>query len=130
MGVPRVVTATVVADVPLVTTAETVLATVTPITTADATEQVTLTGTAQITAGTAATAITPRIRRGTDATGAVVGEGNPQTVAAGNTVDLSMNERDVPGPVAGASYVLTAQQVAATGNGSSLHAVLTAILGG
>lgn len=130
MGAARVITAIVTADVPTTLNNETVVATLAGISTVDATEQVTLDAIAQFTLGTTATAVTPRIRRGVDTTGPIVGEGNPVQGAAGNTVAVGLLERDVPGAVAGQSYVLTMQQTAATGNGSSLHSALSATIGG
>lgn len=130
MGVARVLTAIVTADVPVTLNVETVIATLAGISTVDASEQVTLDAIAQFTLGATATAVTPRIRRGTDTTGVLVGEGNPIQGAAGNTVAVGLLERDVPGPVAGASYVLTVQQTAATGNGTSVHSALSATIGG
>lgn len=118
--------AAVTADTSIVTTTETVVLTISGVTPPGAGSRVKLNGTAQVTAGTAATAITPRWRRGTDATGTLVGEGNPLTVAAGNTISVPHETTDTPPDMGAASYVLTVQQTAATGNGSCVQAAGTA----
>lgn len=110
----------------LVTTAETVIATSLPISTRSASEQLTLTGWADITAGTGATGVILRIRRGTGTTGTLVSNATTQTLAAGNTLDFDLVVTDTPGEVAGQNYVLTAQQVAATANGNVTAASLQA----
>lgn len=106
----------------LVTTAETVIATSLPVSTRSASEQVTITGWTDITAGTGATFVTLRIRRGTGITGTLVSNATAQNVTAGNTLDYDLVVTDTPGEVAGQVYVLTAQQTAATGNGSATAA--------
>lgn len=124
---PRQLVGQTSTDVPLVTTAETVVATVAGVVTPRAVN-VTLKGWAQLTTGTATTAVTPRVRRGVDATGALVGEGNPVTLgaAAGSTEDFEIDVVDPNQDVSGSTYVLTLQQTAATGNGACLQAQLTA----
>lgn len=117
------------ADVALVTTAETVVLTIPGVTTRDKSEQVTLLATSVVTAGVGATALTPRLRRGVDATGTLIGEGNAQTAAAGSTYAVAIDGVDTPGEVAGQSYVLTVQQAAATGNGTALASAGAAIVG-
>lgn len=125
---PNVYSASATADVNIPTTTETVVATVVVPVVPSAGYKVNLFGTVQVTAGTAATAATPRWRRGADATGTLVGEGNAVTVAAGNTVEVAHNAIDAPGEVAGQSYVLTIQQTAATGNGTALQSAVTALV--
>lgn len=112
--------------VPLVTTAETVIATLPGISTPGADAKVMLEGQAAITAGTAATNVQLRIRRGTTAAGAQVGGTVQSAVAAGAQIGVGIQVDDNPGEVAGQQYVLTAQQVAATGNGSVQSANLQA----
>lgn len=109
-------------DTTVTTTTETVALTMPAISTPGAGSQVTMEGELNMTAGTAATAVTVRVRRGTGITGTVVGESNPVTVAAGNTVPLPWQVVDTPGEVAGQAYVVTVQQTAATGNGTVLNA--------
>lgn len=123
---PRQIAGQVSADTTLVTTAETVVATVGGIVTPRAVTLV-IKGWAQLTTGAATTAVTPRVRRGIDATGTLVGEGNPVTLgaAAGSTEDFEIDVVDPARDVSGDSYVLTLQQTAATGNGSCLQAQLT-----
>ena len=115
-----------VVDLPLVTVAETDTVEVTGITTGRPGKRIRIRGWAQVTAGVAATGITARIRSGQGVAGAVLGEGNPVTIAVGQTLPVSIEVEDVPGDVAGQAYTMTLQQVAATGNGSVLQAELTA----
>lgn len=130
MSLPVVHSAHAEADVTLVTTAETVVLTIPQVTTRDRSELVTLMAFAVVTLGVGATALTMRIRRGTDITGTLVGEGNPVTGAAGNTVGLALGGVDSPGDVSGQSYVVTVQQTAATANGTALASAGSAIVGG
>lgn len=118
----------VVADTPIVTVAETVVATLSGISTPRNGVKVVLSGSAQVTTGGSTTALTPRIRRGTAITDPVVGEGNAQQVAAaaGSTETVTYDTEDTPGEVAGQSYVLTVQQTGAAANGSCIYADLTA----
>lgn len=120
--------APVTADTPLVTTAETVVATVVVPSVPRANVKVQIKGYAQLTTGTNTTAVTPRIRRGTDATGTLVGEANAEQVkaAAGSTEEFSIMVEDAPGEVANQSYVLTLAQTAASANGSALQGYIQA----
>lgn len=115
-----------VTDLPLVTTAETDTVEVTGITTGRPGKRIRIRGWAQVTAGVGATALTPRIRSGQGVGGALIGEGNPLTIAAGQTQTVVIETEDVPGDVAGQAYTMTMQQTAATGNGTVLQADLTA----
>lgn len=117
------------ANTTITTTTETVVATVPGLSTRDGGETVSLVGTVQVTIGTTGSALTPRLRRGTTATDTLVGEGNPVSATAGDTVTVTIQADDVPGEVAGQSYVLTVQQTAATGNGSALFAAVEALVG-
>lgn len=126
---PNIYDSPVTADTPIVTTTETVAATVVVPAVPGPGARIKLTGFAQVTAGTATTALTMRIRRGTDATGTLVGEGNPIQggVAAGSTSEVVLEVTDTPaGEVAQQSYVVTVQQTAATANGSIVQASLRA----
>lgn len=116
----------VTADVTLVTTAETVVATLTGVSTPRRCN-VTLEGWLQITLGASTTAVTLRVRRGVDATGALVGEANPVQIssAAGSTEDHYVKVQDPGVDLSNATYVLTATQTAATGNGTAVQASLT-----
>lgn len=115
---PNVYDAFATADTNIPTTTETVVATISGVTTPSPGSRVRLDGNAEVLAGTGTTAFTPRWRRGVDATGALVGEGNPVTVAAGNVLSVSYEVTDTPGEVANQTYVFTIQQTAATGAGT------------
>jgi len=117
----------VTADVTLVTTAETILATLTGVSTPRR-QQVRLRGWAQITTGANTTAITLRIRRGSAITDLLIGEANPVQLAAaaGSTEDVEIEAADNGVDLAAATYILTAVQTAASANGSSLHAAIHA----
>lgn len=127
MGVRRFSTS-VTADTTLTTTNETVLATLTGVSTSQPGQTVGLRGSFRLTTGAATTAITPRIREDS-LTGAVVGEATAVQIeaAAGSTEDHDIYVEHVnPGEMSGKTYVLTAQQTAATGNGTALNASLEA----
>lgn len=111
-------------DTTIVTTTETILATVVVPSVPGNNRRVQLTGMAQITTGGSTTALTFRWRRGTAITDPVVGEGNPEQVeaAAGSTEGHSFMAEDTPGDVANQSYVFTVQQTGAAANGSALFA--------
>lgn len=127
MGV-NVFSSGVTADVTITTTTEQVVATVTGVTTPRPGCKVVLRGWAQVTTGTNTTALTPRIRRGTTITDPLIGEANPEQVeaAAGSTEAVEIAVEDLPGELASASYVLTVQQTAASANGASIQAEITA----
>lgn len=87
-----------------------------------------LDGTADLTGGTSTTAVVLRIRRGVDATGALVGSAVTCNIAAGVRDTRSIQATDTPpGDLAGATYVLTAQQTGGTGAGTLNSAYLGAI---
>lgn len=117
----------VTADTALVTTAETVVATLAGLSTQFADSVVMLRGWVDITTGTGVTGVTLRIRR-TGVAGVLVGEGNIIAIGASTTGAFDVEATDNPGEIAGGVYVLTAQQAAATGNGSVTAATLEAVL--
>lgn len=125
---PQTLNTQVTADTVITTTVETVVATLSGVSTPRSGVKVVLAGMCQVTSGGSTTALTPRIRRGTDATGVLVGEGNPLPLAtaAGSTEELAIQCEDTPGEVAGQSYVLTVQQTGAIANGSAIYADITA----
>lgn len=112
-------------DTPVVTTTETIVATLSGIGTPRRTN-VTARGRVDITTGTGTTAVTLRIRRGTAITDTLIGEANAEqvTAAAGSTESHEVEARDAGVDLAGATYILTVQQTAATANGSVLNADL------
>lgn len=114
------------ADTTLVTTAETVIATLTGVSTNQPGQQVGLRGLANITLGVGTTAVVMRIRRDSLA-GAVVGEVQTEQIfsAAGSTEDHEVYREDAgAGEFSGRTYVLTASQTGATGNGTVNNASL------
>lgn len=114
----------VTADTTLVTTAETVVATVTGVSTAQPGQFVDITGFANITLGASTTAVTLRVRRDS-LTGTLVGEANAEQdfTAAGSTERHSIFAQEVnPGEFLGRTYVLTVQQTAASANGTVVDA--------
>lgn len=87
-----------------------------------------LEGTVDLTAGTSTTSVTLRIRRGVDATGALIGSAVQCNVAATQRDTRTINATDAPpGDLAGATYVLTAQQNGGTAAGALNSAYLGAI---
>lgn len=125
----RTVTSKTQTDTTLTTTTETVVATLSGVSTPRPVN-VSLHGWAQLTTGTGTTTVTPRIRRGTDITGTLIDEGNAVTIgaAAGGNEAFDIDALDEAADLGGASYVLTLQQAAATGNGTALQANLSAYI--
>ena len=113
-------------NVTLVTTTETVVISSGPAGVPYDTCLVHILATCQLTTGVAATAVTPRIRRGTAVTGALVGEGNAVTLgaAAGSTEQFVIEVTERRSQVASVEYSLTLEQTAATGNGTVLQAAI------
>jgi hypothetical protein len=115
------------ADVPITATTETVVATLSGVSTPRRTD-VKIEGTVQITPGTNTTGLTLRIRRGTDATGVLIGEANLEIVAGAvaSAEDHYLKVRDSGVDLFNGTYVLTVQQTAATANGTALQSSMTA----
>lgn len=115
-------------DTPLVTVAETVVATLAGVSTNQPGQTVALRGQINFTSGTATTAVTLRIRRDGIA-GTIIGEppvdALQAAVGAVETHDVYAEDAGA-GEFSGRTYVLTVQQTAATGNGNVLTASLEA----
>jgi hypothetical protein len=114
------------ADTSLVTTAETVVATLAGLSTGQAGQTVALRGKANITLGTSTTAIVMRVRRDS-LTGTVVGEVQTEQIstAAASTEDHEIYREDVgAGEFNGRTYVVTVSQTAAAANGTVNNASL------
>lgn len=116
---------TVTADTTIVTTAETVAATLAGVSTDRPDMEVLLSGWCQLTTGASVTSCVLRIRRGTDATGTLIGEGNLCAAAASAADSFDIEVKDTPGE-GSFTYVLTVVQTAATGNGTVTQASLQA----
>lgn len=115
-------------DQPVVTTAETVVGTLSGITTSRPGVTLKLKATLQITLGANTTGLTIRIRRDS-LTGTVVNEANVTQIgtAAGSTETIdTMCDDPISGEINNATYVVTIQQAAATANGSVLYSYLEA----
>jgi hypothetical protein len=111
---------------PIVTTGETVIATLTGVSTDALNPQVILEGAATILTGTAATKLTLRVRVGALG-GTVVGKPAEQFVGEAKPYTTSIQVVYAPeAELSGATFVLTAQQTAATTNGSAESASLIA----
>jgi hypothetical protein len=120
--------ANVATDTTVVTTAETVLATVAGITSQRPGQRVSLHGHVNITMGTSTTGIVLRVREDT-LTGALVDEIETETLGGAVAVpeDHDIDCEHVPtGELSGKSYVLTVVQTAASANGTVNHAKLEA----
>lgn len=113
----------------LVTTAETVIATLTPFNVDNpAGEGVLIQGDVNVSPGTAATQIVLRVRQG-GLTGTLVGVAMPNSVAATNTYNIGSTWLDASALAlldTGLTYVLTAQQTSATANGTVNAAIIAA----
>lgn len=114
-------------NVPNVT--ETVALTISGINTPGPGARIKLQGEVEMLTGTTTTAVTPRWRRGIDATGALVGEGNPVAAGATVVVNLTHEVTDTPGELGNATYVLTVQQTGAGSAGTVQQAAGTATVG-
>jgi hypothetical protein len=125
MGVRRF-TAYSETDTTLVTTAETVTATLAGVSTNQPGQTVGFRGSARVLTGANTTALTFRVRRDS-LTGTQVGEATTEQIeaAAGSTEghDIYVQESD-PGEFSGRTYVLTVTQTAATANGTVANASL------
>jgi hypothetical protein len=107
-------------DVTLVTTAETVVGTITGIATNQPGQTVGVRGKMNITLGTNTTAIVMRVRRD-NLTGTQVGETQTEQIssAAGSTEDHEIYREDLnAGEFSGRTYVVTVSQTAASANGT------------
>jgi hypothetical protein len=85
---------------------------------------------AQLTLGTGTTAVTPRMHRGGDATGPVVGEVNAEQIktAAGSTEPFYLMISEELANLDSVQYTFTLQQTAATGAGTALQAAIKVTL--
>lgn len=113
----------------LTTTTETVVMTMPGVSTNGPGDQAFVSGSMAVTAGAAATGITVRVRRGTGITGTVIGTAEIDSVTAATTEPFPFDAFDTPGDVANQQYVVTAQQVAATGNGTVIYGAAQVSLG-
>lgn len=117
----------VTTDVPLVTTAETVIATLAGVSTNQPGQTVAFDGHVTLTTGTNSTGVTYRVRVDTVA-GAVVGEAVADVIeaAVGAVETHSIAVADTTlGEFSGRTFVLTAQQVGASANGNVVLCSLT-----
>lgn len=126
MGVRRYATSTT-SDTTLVTTAETVVATLSGVTTTQPGQTLGFHASATVTSGANTTGLTLRVRQDS-LTGTVIGEAVQDTLeGAAGTVESHQIDHDeaAGGEFGGRTYVLTAQQVAATANGTVSQAALS-----
>lgn len=119
------------ANVTVPTTTETVAVTSNAaLASARPTVRVLVIGWCQIASGTGTTTITPRIRRGTATTGALVGTANAETPsgAAGTTSHYLVVAFDTQANVDNVQYSLSVQQAGATTNGTVFQAGMLVIV--
>lgn len=116
------------ANTTIVTTTETIVATLSGINTDQGGRRVILNGMVELTTGASTTAVVLRIRRGATITDTVIGTADTDTIigAAGSTDPYVIEETDNIGEVNNLTYVLTVQQTGATGNGTAVAGQLTA----
>lgn len=114
-------------NVPNVT--ETVVLTIAGLNTPGPGARIKLHGEFEMLTGATTSAVTPRWRRGIDATGVLVGEGNPVAAGAAVVVNMTHDVEDNPGELGNATYVLTVQQTAATAPGTVQQVAGTATIG-
>lgn len=119
--------------VPLVTTAETLVAVGAPLTVQYTTVKAVISAWLTLTCGTNTTLVTVRIYRGTTAAGTLIGTAVALTVPAGPGpgFQIDMKFVDVLTSAGSAQYCMTCQQTAATANGSVTAALIeTELLSG
>lgn len=116
---PKLGSTTAITNASLVTTAETVVATLQIPGPASPSAVVLLEGYVALLTGTGTTGVTVRLRQNS-VTGTVVATSGvvTQGVAAGAVDTFSINGQDTPGDVASMIYVLTVQQAGASANGT------------
>lgn len=125
---PRMAAVGSVADQSLVTTAETIVATLPPIPVPSSGGPVAVIGQVDLATGVAATGVQYRIRRGTTLTSPLVGEGNTIAIGASTTGKHTHMVVDNDAGFDAVQYCLTVQQVSATGNGSVVACSLLALV--
>jgi len=113
-------------NVTVTTTTEAVAVSSGPVPMNRPTARVLIKGWLQLTTGTATTAVTARIRRGTAITGSLVGEATAITVgaAAGSNEQFQIMVVEERAGENTVEYSLTVQQTDATGNGTVLQAAI------
>ena len=110
-----------------VTSAETVVATLSNVNPDSNAPEVTIEGSCAFTNGATATSVVVRIRRGTTASGTLVSEAQTSQIAAEKAIGLSIQGLDKPtGEQASLSYVMTVEAPAATTNPKVKGATITA----
>jgi hypothetical protein len=113
------------AAVTLVTTAETIVATLPFVGQGTARDGNLISGFINVTQGTAGTAITIRVRAGATVTGTLIGVADVNTLAAAAIANIEFGALDLATFPAGNQYVVTAQATAATGNGTVNDCVMS-----
>ena len=102
----------------VVTTTETVIATLPPLSPTQDNSTVLINWLAALTTGASTTALQFRLRRGTTVAGTQVGQTYQINVVASAAQFYAGFYFDIPGVIAGQQYVLTVQQVGASTNAS------------
>jgi hypothetical protein len=94
------------------------------------TQSVVIIGWAQVTTGSDATSLAPRIRRGSSASGTLLNEANIEQVkaAAGSTEAIFSMAVDTLAGVNSAQYVLTVKQAGGTADGTVLQGGIIVIM--
>jgi hypothetical protein len=115
---------TVTADTTVTTTTETVAVISGPVKVPAHTCLVHIRAWCQLTLGTATTAVTPRIRRGSGITGTVLGDAVAEAIktAAGSTEPFVLEVMERRSNEDTVEYAFTVQQTGATGNGTVAQA--------
>jgi hypothetical protein len=114
------------AGVSLTSTNEVVVATITGVQTNNIHRRLLLSGVVEVNPGTGATSLTLKIRRDS-VSGTAIGTAVTVACTASTKISASIAATDEPGEVAGKTYVLTAKQGAASGDGTCDVALLSAL---
>jgi stage V sporulation protein SpoVS len=119
----------VTADTAVVTTAETAAITTDAVTQSVDGEAITIKGQVGYLTGTGTTAVTVRVRQGTDLTGSVVGETLPVTIGAALDTQIPFQFTTSPNGVVRQSYTVSIQATGASANGTIKSAAVSVALG-
>lgn len=122
--------ASTISAVTITTTTETVVITSPPTDLPAPTITAVILGWCQMTIGTACTAVTPRIRRGTTITAPLVGAANAEAIktAVGSNEPFFLMLSESLVNLDQVQYSFTVQQTAATGNGNALLSSILVLL--
>lgn len=126
---PRVTTVSSAGGGTITTTTETIIATIPGVTTTGPGQSVTLSVAGVLTTGASVNQLTYKCYRSATITGSPIGNNVVVAASASAATPVLAEFLDTPGELANQTYIITATQGAATGNGSAGATVATAVVG-